>query len=124
MTDLEIKRSNVSNDQMGGEARSLLTAALMECLSSTVYYLFKYHKVRFDEIKATGDARTAKGDDGRVYVSDINMTITPQGVSDPESIAALKRIQKLLDRGCLISRSLKKGIHVSSRIQLPTVTQQ
>ena len=72
---INIKRDGVPQEQMGGEARSLLTSAVMECISSTVFYLLNYHNVPFTQIKAVADSNLKQGEDRRQYVDYIDITI-------------------------------------------------
>ncbi|MCD6465946.1 OsmC family protein [Candidatus Bathyarchaeota archaeon] len=113
MDDLIIRRSRVSLEEMGAEARMLLAAALAECMCSTLLFLLKWANVEFEEFRAVAEAVTAKDEMGRLCVDSINLKIHLDIPKDEDTMKKFKRVENLFKRGCLMSRSLERGIKVN-----------
>jgi len=116
MNDLMIKRSNISPEKVGAEARKLLAASLAECLGSTLLFLLKWTRVKLNKFYAVASAITGKDEKGRICVDSINLTIHLNIPKDEETIRKFERVKNLFKRGCLISRSLERGIKVNYSI--------
>jgi len=116
MEDLTIKKSGVPKEKMGGEARQLLAASLAECLCSTFIYLLDWARVDLKGFQADAEVITEKDEEGRLCVDNINVNINIRIQKDEETVRKVKRAETLLERGCLMSRSLKRGIKVNYAI--------
>ncbi len=117
MNDLIIKRSGIPLEEMGAEARKLLAASLAECMCSTLLFLLKWAGVKIDDFKAIAEAITAKDEMGRNCVNNINLTIQLKIPEDKDTMKKFKRAESLFKRGCLMSRSLERGIKVNYKIE-------
>ncbi len=116
MNDVTIKRKGVPSEKMGGEARKLLAAALAECMCSTLYFLLKWAKVDFSVLRAEAVPVTSKDEKGRLYVDRIDLMINLEIKGDQDDLKRLSRVENLFKRGCLMSRSIKKGIEINYKI--------
>jgi len=112
MRDLILKRSQVPREKLGSEARRLLAASLAECMCSTLLFLLKWAGVDSEGFKATAETITSKDEKGRLCVDSINLTVHLDILEDVETSKKIQRVESLLKRGCLISRSLERGIRV------------
>ena len=112
MNDLTVDWLRVPIEKRGGEARRLLAASLAECMGSTVFFMLKYANVEFKDFRAVADVTTAKDEKGRVCVDKISLTMHVGIPKNGETLKKVQRIKNLLNRGCLISRSLERGIKV------------
>ena len=117
MDDLIIKRAGIPQEEMGAEARKLLAASLAECMCSTLLFMLKWAGVKVENFKAVAEAITAKDEKGRNCVDNINLTIYLHIPKDENMIKKFKRAENLFKRGCLMSRSLERGIKVNYRIE-------
>lgn len=116
MEDLVIERSRVPPEKMGAEARKLLGASLAECMCSTLFFLLKWAKVESKGFRATADAVAAKDEKGRLCVDSINLTIHLDIPKDEETLKKFERVKNLFKKGCLMDRSLERGIKVNYSI--------
>jgi len=96
----------------GGEARALLAAAAAECMGSWLLYFLKRHIEKLGSFKMSASAHTSLTDKGNIVDKVIvELEIEVAGdESDREKYE--KTIKRILQKGCLISRSLENGIIV------------
>jgi organic hydroperoxide reductase OsmC/OhrA len=113
MGDLVVKKAGVPKEKMGGEARQLLAASLAECMLSTFASLLDWARVKYSKLRADVTVSTEKDEKGRLCVGQINVNIEVETPDDEESQKRLKRAEALFKRGCLMSRSIERGIKVS-----------
>jgi uncharacterized OsmC-like protein len=116
MEDLIIKKSGISKEKMGGEARQLLAASLVECMCSTLISLLDWARVDLKMFQADAEVISGKDEEGRLCVDSINMKLIIRIPEDEETLRKFKRAETLFERGCLMSRSLKRGIKVDYSI--------
>jgi organic hydroperoxide reductase OsmC/OhrA len=110
--DLVIKKEM----KKGGEARQLLAASLAECMCSTLIFLLDWKKIDVKKFHTKAEVVTQKDDQDRICVDSINLEIQIDTPKDDQTIRKLKRVKNLFKRGCLISRSLEKGVKVNYSI--------
>lgn len=113
MNDLLIKKSGIPREQMGGEARQLLAASISECLCSTLISLLEWSRVNVRKFLAQAEVVSGKDEEGRLCVDTININIDVEVSEDKETLKRFERALTLFGRGCLMSRSLKRGIKVN-----------
>ena len=116
MSDLTVKKAGVPKEEMGGEARQLLAASLAECMCSTFISLLDWTRLKYKKLHAIVTAFTEKDENGRLCVDRIDVNINVEIPNDEESVKRFRRAQNLFKRGCLISRSLERGIKVNYEI--------
>lgn len=114
MDDLVIATSRVPEDQSGGVARKLLAASATYCMTGWLFTLFQKTRVDVNALKAKIEVKMGKDESGRDFVDKIDMQIQVQ-ISD-EDVNAFERCKSIVNRGCLISRSLIKGVKVTHSI--------
>lgn len=116
MEDIIIKRSGILKNQKGAEARQLMAASLGECMCSTLIFLLEWVRIDLETFNATIHVHTGKDEDNRRCVTGINLIINLQTQLDQENVKKIKRVKKLFEKGCLISRSLSRGINITYSI--------
>lgn len=116
MEDVIIDRSSMPPARRGAEARKLLAAALAECMSSTLFFLLQWAQIECKQFNATAEVVTAKDENNRLCVDHINLTMYLDIPNDEKSLKSFERTKTLFKRGCLMSRSLKRGINVEYSI--------
>jgi len=117
MNDLIVKKAGVPKEKMGGEARQLLAASLAECMCSTLISILEWARVKYRKLNATVTVSTDKDERGRICVDEIDVKIKLEIPEDEESEKRLRRAENLFKRGCLMSRSLERGIKVNYKIE-------
>jgi uncharacterized OsmC-like protein len=113
MDDLIVKKAGVPKEKMGGEARKLLAASLAECMFSTFASLLDWARVKYSKLRADVTVSTEKDERGRLCVGQVNVKIEVEIPGDEESQKRFRRAENLFKRGCLMSRSLERGIKVN-----------
>jgi len=116
MRDLTVKKAGVPKEEMGGEARQLLAASLAECMCSTFISLLDWTRLKYGKLRALVTTFTEKDEEGRFCVGRIDVNIDVEIPEDEESMKRFRRAENLFKRGCLMSRSLERGIKVSYEI--------
>ena len=114
MDDLVIAASRVPKGQSGGVARKLLAASVTYCMAGWLFTLLQKTRVDVNALKAKTEVTMGKDESGRDFVDKIDMQIQVQ-ISD-EDVNAFERCKSIVNRGCLISRSLIKGVKVTHSI--------
>jgi len=116
MDNLIVKKAGVPKEKMGGEARELLAASLAECMCSTFVSLLEWARLEYGKLHATVTAFTDKDEVGRLCVDRIDVNIDVEVPDDEESRKRFRRVENLFKRGCLMSRSLERGIKVNYKL--------
>ena len=114
--DLVIRKPTIPSVEGGSEARKILAASLAKCMSSTLYHLLKFNNIEFRNFKANAEAITEQDTKGTIYVNSIDLTISLSIPPDDATRRKFQRIKRIFDRGCLLSRSLKKGLKINTKV--------
>jgi organic hydroperoxide reductase OsmC/OhrA len=118
LPDIVLAKSKFPQEKLGGEARALLAASVAECMVSWLTYLLGRARVKVGFLKASAEAVTGLNEDGQNVVKEVYVKIDLKVDGDGGSYQRFERIRNLLLRqGCLISRSLEKGIRVTFSIE-------
>ena len=88
-------------------------------MASTLFFLLKWANVKVNRFSATANAVTAKDETGRLIVNSVDVTLNLDIPKDEKTLKKFERVKTLFKRGCLMSRSLEKGIKVNYAIQTP-----
>jgi organic hydroperoxide reductase OsmC/OhrA len=118
LDDLTIKRAGVPKEKIGAEARELLAASLAECMCSTLIFLLDWAKVKYTGFGASAHVATGKDEKGSIHVENINLAINLKILKDEENLKKFKRAESLFKKGCLMSRSLQRGIKTGYSITI------
>ena len=121
MDDLIVKKAGVPKEKMGGEARQLLAAGLAECMCSTFISLLEWARVKCGKLDATVTVSTEKDERGRLCVDRLDVNIEVEIPGDEDFMKRFRRAENLFKRGCLMSRSLERGIKISYKIGAKTL---
>lgn len=116
MDNLTVKKAGIPKEKMGGEARRLLAASLAECMCSTFISILEWARVKYRNLNATVTVSTEKDERGSLCVGEIDVNIKVEIPKDEESMKRFRRAENLFKRGCLMSRSLERGIKVNYKI--------
>ncbi|MGQ9460897.1 MAG: OsmC family protein [Candidatus Bathyarchaeaceae archaeon] len=112
--DLVIAGSRVSPEQMEGVSRKLLAASVAYCTTGWLFTLLKKTRVEMGALRSKAEVTMAKDESGRDYINEICLQVQ---VNIPdEDLNAFERCRAIVERGCLITRSLRKGIKATASI--------
>jgi len=110
--DLTIMKSRVPPEERGGEARELLAASAVECMATMLLYLLKKVRVDLQGLRAAAEVTAGKDEEGNLCVEAVDVAIRVGIPGDDEARSRFERVRTILQKGCLISRSLERGVHV------------
>ncbi|MEM2180368.1 MAG: OsmC family protein [Nitrososphaeria archaeon] len=111
LPDLLIAKSKVAQEKLGGEARALLAASVAECMVSWLTFLLNKSRIKFNSVKALTEVITGLNEREQNVVKEINLTVDVEVEDCNQRFEHIKNI--LTKQGCLLSRSLEKGIKVN-----------
>ncbi len=114
LNDIDVELSKIPEDRRAGVARSLLAASATYCMAGSINYMLRAWGVDVNSISATSIVEMGKDDKGKSFVEGLNLEIHVD-IPD-ESRDVLDHCISILRDGCLVTRSLKKGIHVNHNI--------
>ena len=112
--DLVIAGSRVTPEQMEGVSRKLLAASVTFCTTGWLFTLLKKTRVDVGALTSKAEVKMAKDESGRDFVGEIGLRVQVE-VPD-EDLIAFERCKAIVERGCLITRSLGKGVKVTASI--------
>jgi organic hydroperoxide reductase OsmC/OhrA len=112
-SELVIKKSQLPREQQAGCARELLLAAVGECITEWILLSLRHTNIPLE--KLISHAHLKPGKSTRA-IEAITLTIEVT-VTDRYRNRAEKIIQSIMRRGCLLTRSIAKGIPVSYDLQ-------
>ena len=114
LTDIDVELSKIPEDRRFGVARSLLAASATYCMSGAINYMLRARGVDVTGISAASSVKMGKDDKGKSFVEGLDLEIHVD-VPD-ESKDVLDHCISILKDGCLVTKSLKKGIQVKHSI--------
>jgi osmotically inducible protein OsmC len=114
LNDIEVVLSKIPKDKRAGVARSLLAASATYCLAGSINYMLKARGVDVKGIDASSTVDMGKDDKGKSVVEGLNLEVHVDLPDEKRDM--LDHCVKILKDGCLVTRSLKKGIHVKHNI--------
>jgi len=117
INDLRIKRHSVSAEKAGGEARQLLAASLATCLCSAFLSILEHTGVEYKKLHAIATVHTGEDEMGHLCVNEIKIDLKVEIPKGGDVAEGFERAKQIIRRGCLISRSLEKGIKVNYGIE-------
>ncbi len=114
LNDIDVELSRIPEDKRAGAARSILAASAIYCMSGFLYQMLRARGVDVNGISATSSVQMGKDDKDKNFVEGLNLEIHVD-IPD-ESRDVYDRCVNILKDGCIVTRSLKKGIHVNHTI--------
>jgi organic hydroperoxide reductase OsmC/OhrA len=119
LQDIFLAKSKFPQEKLGGEARALLAASVAECMVSWLAYLLSKSRVKTDFIKASAEAITGLDENKQYIVKEIDVKINVKINGEDSAYQRFENVKNyLLEEGCLMSRSLEKGIKVVFSIDM------
>ncbi len=111
LEDIVIALTKLPEEKRSGIARKLLAASATYCMASSLKLCLEEKGIKVNSISANSKIQMGKSESGRNIVEIINLNVI---VNVPEeNYEGLEHCREILEKGSLITRSLKKGIKVN-----------
>jgi organic hydroperoxide reductase OsmC/OhrA len=101
--------------ELGPNASKVLAATVGNCLCASLLFCLQKSKVDVSGMKATVDGVTARNQEGRWRIREMNVEISPE-VSEG-SRKKLGRCVELFESFCIVSQSIEQGIPINIRVR-------
>ena len=112
-TEIIIKKSQLPREQQAGCARELLLAAVGECITEWIILSLRHANIPLQELISHAHLKQGKSTRAiEAIIFSLEVAVTDRYRSRAEKI-----IQSIMRRGCLLTRSIAKGISVSYDLQ-------
>ena len=115
LKDIDISFSDVPDDKRGGVARAFLSASALYCMAGSVNYLLRVRDVEVIDLTGSVQAKMGKDSKGNSFVESLTLDIEVDVPDD--NLSELERCISYLEDGCLVTKSLKKGIKITHNIK-------
>lgn len=115
LNDIDVELSKIPKEKRLGVARALLAASNTYCMAGSINYMLRARGVKTKGISATSVVRMGSDDKGKSCVEGLDIKI--QVVIPDESREVFDHCVSILKDGCLVTRSLKRGIKVNHTIK-------
>ncbi len=104
-------------------ASRVLTAAVMNCLSASFTFCLSKSHIPMDNFELTATATTTldRNEQNRLRVKNINVTLKPNlngELSSEEFKAKIERCISIFQDYCVVSASVKKGIDITTNVEI------
>ena len=114
LPDMHIDYTGIPTKQRGGTAVKLLCASALYCFAATLGSALTARKANVKSLKGRAFARKDQDEFFRTKVTEIKIEI---GVEiEDEDLPILKKCERILDRGCLVTYSLEDAIEIEHEI--------
>ena len=113
LSDQTLDYDSVPEAEHGGQMRKLLCASALGCFAGSARAALQTRGATIHHLRGTAQAHTGAGEGGsRVTAIDIRVEVKV-GDGDGDTFA---KVEKILRKGCLITRSLTPGIAVTHEL--------
>lgn len=118
MDDCYIDETNTKESEMvGPNAAHLLGMAVLGCLSSSYIFCFNKKNFTIQDLEAEAIVTIFRNEKGFVRVKKIDVTISPK-IDSPKMRKRAAQCQKMFERYCTITASVRNGVDVNVSIDL------
>jgi len=100
----------------GPNPSRLLSAAVGNCLSSSLLFCFSKARITVDDLKASVETVTRRNENGRWRIAALEVKLHPRVRG--EDLAGSKRCLGLFEDFCIVTESVRKGIQVTVDVQM------
>ena len=98
----------------GPNSTRLLSAAVGQCLSSSLLYCLRKARIRVTSLETTVKSGLKKNEEGRMRVGDLDVQIHLD--VDPEDRLRASRCLRIFEEYCTVTPSVRSGIEVKVNI--------
>ena len=114
LKDIDIALSKLPEERKAGAERAFIVAPITTCMAGSINYMLRANEVKVNGISALSSVHMDKNEKDEVVVDGINIEVI---VDVPEEDTdALEHCISMFEKGCLATRSMKRGIKVNYSI--------
>jgi uncharacterized OsmC-like protein len=95
----------------GPNPSRLLSAAIGNCLSSSLLFCLSKARVNVDDLRTSVETVMRRNEKGRWRIASLKVKLYP--AIKPEDISRSKRCLEVFDDFCIVTASVRKGIEVN-----------
>lgn len=100
----------------GPNPSRLLSAAVGNCLSSSLIFCLDKARIQVNDLKATVDTVTRRNEQGRWRIAALKVKLQP--LLSAEDLPRSKRCLELFEDFCIVTQSVRKGIDVKVDVEM------
>lgn len=100
----------------GPNPSRLLSAAVGNCLSSSLVFCLDKARVRVNDLKATVETVTRRNEQGRWRIAGLKVKLHP--LLTAEDLPRSKRCLELFEDFCIVTQSVRKGVDVQVDVEM------
>jgi uncharacterized OsmC-like protein len=100
----------------GPSPSRLLSAAVGNCLSSSLVFCLDKARIPVNNLKATVETVTRRNERGRWRIAALKVKLHP--LLSPEDLPRSKRCLELFEDFCIVTQSVRKGIDVQVDVEM------
>ena len=102
----------------GPNPSRLLSAAVGNCLSSSLVFCLDKARIPVNNLKATVETVTRRNEQGRWRIAALKVKLHP--LLSPEDLPRSKRCLELFEDFCVVTQSVRRGIDVRVDVEMST----
>ena len=114
LSDIDVELSKLPKDKWHGVARSILASSAIYCMAGATYLMLKARGVEARSVTASSSVQMGKDESGKTVVEGLNLEVDVDIPDENKDV--LDHCVGILEGGCIITRSLKRGIKVKHSI--------
>jgi uncharacterized OsmC-like protein len=100
----------------GPSPSRLLSAAVGNCLSSSLVFCLDKARIPVNSLKATVETFTRRNEQGRWRIAALKVKLHPS--LSPEDLPRSKRCLELFEDFCIVTQSVRKGMDVQVDVEM------
>jgi len=102
----------------GPNPSRLLSAAIANCLSSSLIFCLSKSRIPVSDLKASVETVTRRNEKGRLRIAALKVKLQP--VIAEDDVPKSKRCLEIFEDFCIVTQSVRKGIEVSVDVEMGT----
>jgi len=114
--DILTDESEPLGKSAGPNPSRLLSAAVGNCLSSSLLFCLSKSRVPVREVKASVETVTRRNENGRWRIAALKVKLHP--FMNPENLPQSKRCLEIFQDFCIVTESVRKGIPVDVSVEV------
>ena len=100
----------------GPSPSRLLSAAVGNCLSSSLIFCLSKGRIPLGELKTSVETVTRRNENGRWRIAALNVKLSP--IIREEDVSRSKRCLELFEDFCVVTESVRKGIEANVDVEI------
>ena len=110
--------AEIGGDGMGPNPSRLLSTAIANCLSASLLFCLRKARVEIKSLDAEITTTIGRDNEGYLRIKAADVSILPKFTSnDSNDPIRIERCEKLFEKYCLVTESVRKGIPVTVKIK-------